>query len=664
MKKQSNRKSSASLSELKRLILTLNNGITESTLNQINAKTDQLSLQFTNDKVLSTFTKMVKALVSYILSKRDELHSEALPLLNSVINNMEMLSSTKGASLSNEQKQNLLSKEIANFNRFKQMVQQPGRAASQPSSTADDSPIANLKSIILSLDWEISEEIIQNLDKEVNHLKRHWQNSKIHLSFLQMFQSIGRYVHNRGANTHPDAISLLNSLYKNFEQVVLQPNLSQQKQQDILSREIQKFNQLKQIISSPPARKPTPQGMNPMDDLIGTKVSNLSPVDDLIEEIHMLQDDGNRTHSPGGVNPAATSSTPDNPNIREVIPDRGKNQPIPEIQSRLDAFFDEDEPMDFADSGDEVVPYTDGSQSSSAQTSTPSPKDEKDQWSDGAVPFEDEQDDLFDDIDPFTPEDDPGSNELAFENNLEPPYEPIDDNAKPSSRSADSTNGMVPYDFEDEFFETEAEHISATAKDTQSANSEKIPQIDMALLDNVKSTVAKCMFDGNINSLESVNSSISSIQQQIDADISNKNVPSELQVMLNLYNAFKNSLAFVPQDTIQSGVEGMLFCLDCIEHSQKQEFDNSVVSEYTLSSACNRYINFQNNLLQLLDQGNLPQGDKSFSSTNAYASGEGVNNAPPDSEQLMSGAMQEEEAFTDPRPQGFWAKLKRMFGLS
>ncbi|MBF0203905.1 MAG: hypothetical protein HQK67_06220 [Desulfamplus sp.] len=585
MNKLSTNNTNSPVSELKHLMLSIDNGITNEVSQSIIKITEGLGKQWQRDKVLLTFIKMTRALIEYAVSQNNNFHKDTVPMINSLVNQMDNLSSSSGKNLPDAKKQALLSEEIAKYNKLKQQIKStPRQEISDKSSASQAIIIAGLKSAILSLDWEITEELIQKLESEAIKLQTYWQNSKIHLAFLQMFRSIGNYVLNKGSNTHPDSISLLNSLYTSFERIVLNPTMTMSEQKEILLREMKKFNTLKQTISSSKA-PPTPKvpkerpSVNLMDDLMGTKTSNLSPVDDLIEEIHMLQDSGTRTHSLDATTASHTSSS-SNPEIKEVIPNRLKKQPILEIETRLDAFFNEDESLSelsFADSGEEVVPYK-----SDKASYGPDDSDQELILSDDGTTEAEVQELAF--------KDDSASewNELSFEEDdyskqdidhkvesaiKQPPTENrgvtqpsenisitqpfpekmgiAENEIAPGGRDkVPISDGMVPYDFQDEFFDDDIDietdiatdietpddnqkeqslnmqrfedkqdriavenaKKSATERDTawdQDSETNK----DMEMLEDLKSTLAQCMFHGGVNEIEEINKKILALEQ-------------------------------------------------------------------------------------------------------------------------------------------------------
>ncbi|MBF0467590.1 MAG: hypothetical protein HQK61_01675 [Desulfamplus sp.] len=717
MKISSNTKSNSPVSELKHLTLSIDKGITNEVNQQIIKISDRLEQQWQQDKVLSTFVKMIRALSDYAASKKSNIHKELTNLIRSIASQMENLSQPPGINLSKAKKQQILSEEIAKYNTLKQQIKSSPREESHEEryqSEMSDNIISELKSIILSLDWEITDEIIQRLDREVGKLQNHWQNSKIHLSFLQMFKSIGNYVLSKGSNTHPDSISLLNSLYKNFELIALDPAMTMEDQKNILLGEMKKFNELKKTISvgiknrtepsfkAPPVKAPQVRqqpAISPMDDLIGTKSSsNLSPVDDLIEEIHMLQDSGTRTHSLDANTVSHGSQA--NPEIKEVIPNRLKKQPIPEIQTRLDAFFDEDESLSelsFADSGEEVVPYKgDSSTLFDDQDANQSPDNElifSDESVNAAeepgfekesvpedyeIDFEDDSESVMDET-PF--EDD--TSEIATN------YKATPSITQPSIEKSHSVpDGMVPYNFDDEFFDEDIapdssydnqkarssgmksadQEIDEYKPDTDSISMKEDIQKtteDIEILEDLKSTVAKCMFHGGAKDVLSINKKITALEDLW------KRAPEKLILlkMVKSLTGYFDLLTPVPEDQT---LELMLYIVESMENNS---FESSGIkkaeqsSKHDLLDAFSRYIDFQSKIVKLQPSPATPvhKPSEQTDSSETRHHEESLNKPTTlGSQEIFYEQPSEEVADIENRlikPKGFWSKVKHFLGF-
>ena len=108
----------------------------------------------------------------------------------------------------------------------------------------DDSPLTRLKSIILSLDWEISDDILDELADEVATLRKLWEGDKIAQVYLQGIEKVGNYLRAEGAYAHPNAMKLLLTLFYNYEKIISSPNITSDEITTLLKSDIRKFKVL------------------------------------------------------------------------------------------------------------------------------------------------------------------------------------------------------------------------------------------------------------------------------------------------------------------------------------------------------------------------------------------------------------------------------------
>jgi pilus assembly protein FimV len=109
----------------------------------------------------------------------------------------------------------------------------------------EDAPIAKLKTIILSIDWEITDDILHQLNEELQDLKDVWSGSKINLIYVQALEKIGRYIFAEKANAHPNAIKLLLTFYYDLEKIVSSPSMDEEAKKQLLLQDVKKFEQFK-----------------------------------------------------------------------------------------------------------------------------------------------------------------------------------------------------------------------------------------------------------------------------------------------------------------------------------------------------------------------------------------------------------------------------------
>ncbi|MFH1152400.1 MAG: hypothetical protein V1793_01170 [Pseudomonadota bacterium] len=365
-------------------IRDINQGKTHGQLNRLAADLSRLGQAFQTDKTLAAHVKMITALVAHLKSSRSGGHPEAVPTLTAVFRNLKVLVQAEGGTP--DIRRTCLSQSLKRFNALKDTLapkpSRPGESGTQGRrSGVDISEIENLKAILFSIDWEISDASLGQLNKELTSLKNSLRNDTLCCTLLQMIQVIGRYIGTKRAGAHKEAIPFCHTLYNSLEDVLQTPDMTSGQRKRILSGAMAQFDGLKAKIASTrngpdypvqPADRfqavaavqaqpdiPTESKgpVSPIDDLISTKSGTQSPVDDLVDQIHLLHvfDES----KPGPVQDAAADASP-SPDIREIIPNRRNVSPIQEIEARLDDFFDEDQllsELSFADTGEKVVPY-------------------------------------------------------------------------------------------------------------------------------------------------------------------------------------------------------------------------------------------------------------------------------------------------------------------
>jgi hypothetical protein len=131
----------------------------------------------------------------------------------------------------------------------------------------EDFPIIDLKANILSIEWEISDEILAALIEEIDRLKITYKDDKNLLLFFHLLGSVGKYIKKRKVNAHPDAIKLLNSVYNSLEHVLLSKDISEKDKRQTLLAQVEEFKKLKEQIALSKADEPKKKKVEPPEDV-------------------------------------------------------------------------------------------------------------------------------------------------------------------------------------------------------------------------------------------------------------------------------------------------------------------------------------------------------------------------------------------------------------
>jgi hypothetical protein len=140
--------------------------------------------------------------------------------------------------------------------RLDEVLNQEDRSSGSTSAVSVDdsrlaSPLMTLKSIVLSMDWEISDPILTEFILELNRLKIVFKDDGIIIKCLQLLEAIGKYILQKKAQTHPDSIRLLQSIYRDLEILLLSKGVSETARRSIVADEITQFKKLKEKLNEP-----------------------------------------------------------------------------------------------------------------------------------------------------------------------------------------------------------------------------------------------------------------------------------------------------------------------------------------------------------------------------------------------------------------------------
>ena len=116
-------------------------------------------------------------------------------------------------------------------------------------AAADDDRLAELKSMVLSIDWEITDEVLSAFLSQITNLKNTYKNEKIILMFLQLLGSLGEYIKTNRGNAHPKTFKVLNSVFLHLENIVSNKGLTESEKTKILRIEMDKYKQLRNQVS-------------------------------------------------------------------------------------------------------------------------------------------------------------------------------------------------------------------------------------------------------------------------------------------------------------------------------------------------------------------------------------------------------------------------------
>lgn len=105
------------------------------------------------------------------------------------------------------------------------------------------SHIKDLKSIVLSLEWELNDETLARFDEEILKLEDIYPEDVFTLAFARILRFLGRYIRVKGIESEPRSINLLLSTYDNLENVLLSRNLPETEKYSLMVENISNYRQ-------------------------------------------------------------------------------------------------------------------------------------------------------------------------------------------------------------------------------------------------------------------------------------------------------------------------------------------------------------------------------------------------------------------------------------
>jgi len=125
-----------------------------------------------------------------------------------------------------------------------------GGGAPEEKRPEEESALAPLKSIVLSLEWEITDEGMEDFLAQTEALRPRCEEDQVLKTFIQILQALGKYIKRHKADSHPDAVRLLSTSFQDFERAFGDAGLPEGDRKALLDERIREFMALKQAIAA------------------------------------------------------------------------------------------------------------------------------------------------------------------------------------------------------------------------------------------------------------------------------------------------------------------------------------------------------------------------------------------------------------------------------
>lgn len=157
--------------------------------------------------------------------------------------------------------------------------------ANEPPTANSDLPLKDLKSTILAIDWEITDDALNTFIDQIDGLMEACADDKVVHTLLKLLRSLGKYVRTHKSKAHPDTIKRIMSVYATLEESVTNEGLARSDKEKKLLDEVRQFQRLKaKIIAS---KSPVPASGSPKPAQTGA-ISEMDAVIRAIAELKSL----------------------------------------------------------------------------------------------------------------------------------------------------------------------------------------------------------------------------------------------------------------------------------------------------------------------------------------------------------------------------------------
>jgi hypothetical protein len=128
------------------------------------------------------------------------------------------------------------------------MPSQEDAPADEPQTSISELPLKDLKSTILAIDWEITDDALEAFIHQVDNLNERFEDDKAIQTLLKLLKSLGRYLRAHKSKAHPDTIKRIMAVYSALEKSVYSEELGQNEKEKIVLEEVKLFQELKSKI--------------------------------------------------------------------------------------------------------------------------------------------------------------------------------------------------------------------------------------------------------------------------------------------------------------------------------------------------------------------------------------------------------------------------------
>jgi hypothetical protein len=120
--------------------------------------------------------------------------------------------------------------------------------------TIEKDPLNKLHSIILALEWEVSDRHLGDFLSELQRLRRRFKSDRQIGKLVEILYFLGRYIRTYRSDTHPYVFKILIKIYKGLEKLTCGKYTDQEKS-IVVTEEIKRYLSLKRFLKTRPTHR-------------------------------------------------------------------------------------------------------------------------------------------------------------------------------------------------------------------------------------------------------------------------------------------------------------------------------------------------------------------------------------------------------------------------
>lgn len=122
--------------------------------------------------------------------------------------------------------------------------------SAREAGVLSDHPLQVLKALVLSIDWEISEDTVSGFLLELGRLQKTHADDPVNRKWFELLVGIGNYILKRKADIHPEAIRLLHAVFQDMEASFFPDRTPAAQRKERLVSRISEYNRLRDMVRS------------------------------------------------------------------------------------------------------------------------------------------------------------------------------------------------------------------------------------------------------------------------------------------------------------------------------------------------------------------------------------------------------------------------------